>query len=370
MLQLRDHRVQRACLVIRRALVRNSEMALGREALAQFPHDPGLADTGLAREQDYLAFAIPGLLPTAQQQRDLLLSPHQRREARCLSRLEAPLGAAFARHPPDRERVGEPLEALRAEISQLEQATHEPPCRLADDNALRRGERLQPRREVRRLTDHRLVPYRALSDEVAHHHLPRGDAHARLQPDFLLRRQPSHCLDQLEARAHGSLGVVLMRAGPAEIGQDAVPQTPGGMALEALDHRSSRAVVGAHDRAHVLGIEPGGQSGRADQVAEQDGQLPPLGPSSRRGLWQFSPSRRRFSRCLIIGQRSDRPQQQPSVAERNTELLEILIRQLRQDVGRDVVVPERRLVTLQPQLPQPSRDVHLGVPACRVPPVA
>jgi hypothetical protein len=78
-LQLLDQRVQRAGLVIWGALVRQLEMACGREPRAQFPHDPRLADPGLAREQDHLAFAVPGLLPPAQQQRDLLLAPDEGR---------------------------------------------------------------------------------------------------------------------------------------------------------------------------------------------------------------------------------------------------------------------------------------------------
>jgi hypothetical protein len=32
--------------------------------------------------------------------------------------------------------------------------------------------------------------------------------------------------------------------------------------------------------------------------------------------------------------------------------------QLGQDLGVNLVLPERRLIALQPQLPQPSRDIH------------
>jgi hypothetical protein len=42
-------------------------MWLRREALAHLAHDPRFADPGLAREEDHLAFAVPGLLPPAQQ---------------------------------------------------------------------------------------------------------------------------------------------------------------------------------------------------------------------------------------------------------------------------------------------------------------
>ena len=109
-----DHRVQRTGLVIRRALVRESEMGLGGDALAQLPHEARLADPGLAREQHHLALAVLRLPPAAQQQRDLLLAPDQRGQARGLARLEAALGTTLTFDLPGAERLGEALEALRA----------------------------------------------------------------------------------------------------------------------------------------------------------------------------------------------------------------------------------------------------------------
>jgi len=46
------------------------------------------------------------------------------------------------------------------------------------------------------------------------------------------------------------------------------------------------------------------------------------------------------------------------VAERDAELFQIGRGQVRQDVGVNVTVAEPLLVALQPELPQPSRDVH------------
>ena len=59
-------------------------------------------------------------------------------------------------------------------------------------------------------------------------------------------------------------------------------------------------VVGAHHLAQVLGIEPRRQLGRADQVAEQHGQLPPLGLERSRRSDRLRSSRRRttWSRAI------------------------------------------------------------------------
>ncbi len=55
------------------------------------------------------------------------------------------------------------------------------------------------------------------------------------------------------------------------------------------------------------------------------------------------------------------------MAERDAEVLQVPIGELGQDVGYDVVVAERLLVALQPQLAQPSRDVHVRIPPALAP---
>ena len=58
--------------------MRDADMRLSFDALVQLPHEPRLADAGLAREQYHLALAVPRLLPPAQQQCDLLLATDER----------------------------------------------------------------------------------------------------------------------------------------------------------------------------------------------------------------------------------------------------------------------------------------------------
>ena len=122
---------------------------------------------------------------------------------------------------------------------------------------------------------------------------------------------------------------------------------------------AQRVLIGADHSAHVLGIEPRRELGRADQIAEQHRQLPPLGFEGlgvARGAYgcraDQTASRPRAERAAIAFE-SFR-----AVPERDAEFLEILVRQFGQDLGLDLVVLERLRVALQPQLPQPSRDVH------------
>ena len=59
-----------------------------------------------------------------------------------------------------------------------------------------------------------------------------------------------------EPGPHRPLGLVLVRPGPAEIGQHAVAHELGDMALEARDLARDGVLVGAEDLAHLLGVEP------------------------------------------------------------------------------------------------------------------
>jgi hypothetical protein len=68
-----------------------------------------------------------------------------------------------------------------------------------------------------------------------------------------------------------------MRLGIAEIHQHAVAHILGDKTAKAADGVGDAAMVDTNDFAQILGIEARGQRGRADQIAEHHGQLPPLG---------------------------------------------------------------------------------------------
>src|SRR5438309_8928272 len=67
-----------------------------------------------------------------------------------------------------------------------------------------------------------------------------------------------------------------MRSRISEIDQYAVAHVFGDKAIEAGDGFTHRAVISADDLAHILGIEPRGEPGRADEVAEHYRELPSL----------------------------------------------------------------------------------------------
>ncbi len=67
-----------------------------------------------------------------------------------------------------------------------------------------------------------------------------------------------------------------MRLGKAEIGEQPVPHVLGDIAAGPLDLAAARREEVADDVLHVFGIDLGGETGGADEVAEQDSQLAAL----------------------------------------------------------------------------------------------
>jgi hypothetical protein len=81
------------------------------------------------------------------------------------------LSAALPRtHPCGLNRRAQALELDGTQIRVLEQPAGQPPRARRDHHGPRLGQRLQPRREVRRLADHCLFLRRALTDQIPDYH--------------------------------------------------------------------------------------------------------------------------------------------------------------------------------------------------------
>jgi hypothetical protein len=74
-LQLLDQRMQRTGRVVGRTLVEQTDVGLVGQPRAQLADQTRLANPRLAGHEDDMPFAVFGLLPSPQQQRDLLLAP-------------------------------------------------------------------------------------------------------------------------------------------------------------------------------------------------------------------------------------------------------------------------------------------------------
>ena len=183
---------------------------------------------------------------------------------------------ALAAHLPGLHLRAEAPELTFAEIGQFEEAADQALGGFSVDHAAGLCQTLQPRRQVRRLADHRLFQRRTLANEIADHDHAGRDAGARRQCSASVGGQSADCIGQLEGGSDRALGVVLVRSRPAEIREHPVADVLGDVALVTGDHAGARILISADHSPHVFGIEPRRQRHRPDQIHEHHRQLPPL----------------------------------------------------------------------------------------------
>jgi hypothetical protein len=118
--QRHDKGVQDAVAVIGRALIAQPRVRLVRDLGGELSGEPRLADAGLAREQDDLAGAGPGLAQAVEQQ-GALRRPADEVGDPAARRVEAALRHGGALDHEGFDRLGEALYRLPAEIGELEQ---------------------------------------------------------------------------------------------------------------------------------------------------------------------------------------------------------------------------------------------------------
>src|SRR5215472_14255644 len=250
-----DKGVQDAVAVIGRALIAQRRVRLARNLGGELSHEPRLADAGLAREQDDLAGAGPGLAQAVAQYRTLRRAADELGEP-AASRLEAALccGDTFDREGLD--RLGKALQRLPAEVAQPEQIADQAASGASEDDLPGFRQSLQACGEVGGLADHRLLLRRALADQIADDDKPGGDADADGE---LLRStglQARHRRRYFEPGPHPPLGVVLMRPRIAEIDQHPIAHEFGDKPVIARDNAGNRVLIGADLLPQFLGIEP------------------------------------------------------------------------------------------------------------------
>jgi len=75
---------------------------------------------------------------------------------------------------------------------------------------------------------------------------------------------------------NGSAGIVLMSPRKPEVDKHTIPEELGYITVETLNNLGGDRLIVAHQVMQVLRIKPLGERGRADQITEQDGQIPAL----------------------------------------------------------------------------------------------
>jgi len=148
-----------------------------------------------------------------------------------------------------------------------------------------------------------------------------------------------------ECRKHRALGIIVMRHGSAEHGHDAVTDVLVDSAAVLDDCGVGNFEECGENALDLLGVEQLTQGGISREIHKEDRDLSALAWSSfallnRRPLGAC----KRIGACLVAQQPDCVEQPTPMTDRADTEIPEIIRRQVRQQIAGDVIVVKLRRV--------------------------
>ena len=203
-----------------------------------------------------------------------------------------------AESPPELHRLRLALQLVETGVGVRDRRFRRPPRRIADEHRVRLGGALHPGGGVDEVArDHALPGGAEVDRRLAGEH---GGAGAELRHPRL-GAERAHRGDELERRAHGALGVVLLRHRRAPHGHHRVADELLDDAAVATDDVGGDLEVPRQEVAHLFGVAVFRERREADEVGEEHGDEPPLdgdcrlSAGLRRGRPAASRTRRRTS---------------------------------------------------------------------------
>ena len=336
-----DHRMQRARLMIRRAIQRQHVWPARLERCAHCVQEARLANAGFTRDQRHLRFAHAGAFPAMLQQAELAIPSDHRGYRVCMQRVEPALCRTLAVHLPHDDRHGKALQMHRTQARAVEQPFNQSMRAGTDDDAIRRRLGLQPRGQVWCLADDVDLLGRALTDQLADQYLAGGDPDAHAELNVAERAEARDIAHDGNRCTQSAFGVVLVRLWVAEIRQYPVAAEPRDLAAALFNCGCTARLIGPEKDAHLLRVQLRRKFCRRRQVRKQDRQLPSLGALVRARCWLVGRGRCR-SRGGPAQPFLDRVHETPAQTDRKPELLEVVLGQMSQRLKVDVLFRQTR----------------------------
>jgi hypothetical protein len=255
------------------------EMLLTGDPLAELVDQTGLAAAGVSDNRHYLWESLRdalearddlgyfGVAASQGRQPPRLGDCHRRIDAACPGNLKGGHGLALA------------LDLERSAGTHIEEAPHQSLGGFADEHRAWFRQRLKPRGEVRGVADRRVVGLEIAADRADHHWTGvDADAHEKLgalPAANLLGELHDGVADRQRGRDR-AVGRVLVGDRCAEQSHEAVAGDLVDDALDPVDFTEGEPQVLVQQIMVLLGVEPLGDRGRPNEVAEEDRDELPL----------------------------------------------------------------------------------------------
>jgi hypothetical protein len=101
----------------------------------------------------------------------------------------------------------------------------------------------------------------------------------KLDPSLSLQTliEVSHGIEDTQARAYGSLGIIFVSHWITKVHQKSIPKELGDMPIVSLDDFRTSRLIGTDNFPILFGIELGGQFRGVHEVTEHHRKLSPFG---------------------------------------------------------------------------------------------
>src|ERR1700685_3795401 len=210
-------------------------MRLAGEPFLQGLDRARFSDPGFADHRYDLALTLPRLLPAFEYQPHFMGAADQRQIPAGANRGKTTFDRCLTSHPPGRHRAGEAFQLMSAGVLEFKHPAQQVPGRLADENGIRPGQRLQPRSEVGCLANNGAFLSDAGADDLPDHDEPGGDADPCLDPRLIRQLDIADFREDADPRPYRAFRRILEGARKAEISQDPVAHELGNEAAIASD---------------------------------------------------------------------------------------------------------------------------------------
>src|SRR5262249_3606203 len=215
--ELDDDGMERAVLVIRRAIVLQPGVGLGLEQLQQRSREPRLADARLARDQHNPSLAAPSLGPAPTQYLELLIAANQRCRVCTAQGLEPIVDRARPQHLPGLRWRGHTDRFDGSKIAIAEQIADQSPRHCVDHHRVRFGKAQQPTGYSGRLTDYPPLLWLARLGRIVDYYKSGRDTDTKAQCSTDFRCQLFDNSTQPQASLDRLLGVIFVGLRMAEM---------------------------------------------------------------------------------------------------------------------------------------------------------